>query len=142
MQSLRSALLKQPLLAATVLLAALLVRMLVPAGFMPVVEDGRLTLAICSGYGPVAAAPAAHGMDHGGGHAMAGMTHHEDPQHQAQNPCAFADLAVPALGGADPIQLAAALLFIVAAALLPRRQVAPRAASHLRPPLRGPPLTA
>ncbi len=147
-QPLRSALLKQPLLAAAILLAALLLRLIVPAGFMPVVEDGRLTMVVCSGYGPVPAAP----IDHGAGHVMPSMAHHAAPQHhssdhdsaehQAQNPCAFADLALPALGGTDPIQLAAALLFIIATALLLRTQLPPPAVRHLRPPLRGPPLLA
>jgi hypothetical protein len=148
-QPLRSALLKQPLLVAAILLAALLLRILVPAGFMPLVENGRLTLVVCSGYGPVTPAPAAHGE----ARAMPGMAHHAEPQHhqirhhetpehQAQSPCAFADLALPAIGGADPIQLAAALLFIVAAALFVHGTLPPRAARHVRPPLRGPPLPA
>lgn len=148
MQPLRSALLKQPLLAAAILLAALLLRLFVPAGFMPVVENGRLTLVVCSGYGPVPAPP----MEHGATYAMPGMAHHAEPQHhgsdhhppehQVQSPCAFADLALPVIGGADPIQLAAALLFILAAALLLHAQLPPPAARHLRPPLRGPPLLA
>ncbi|ONF95349.1 hypothetical protein [Sphingomonas jeddahensis] len=142
MQPLRSALLKQPLLAAAILLAALLLRMFVPAGFMPMVENGRLTLVVCTGYGP-APMPAASEQ----AHAMPGMQHHQpaqhDPaQHQAQNPCAFADLALPAIGGADPVQLAAALLFIVTLALFGRSTAPPAATRHLRPPLRGPPLPA
>jgi hypothetical protein len=114
-----------PALAAAAVLAALLLRLVVPAGFMPVVEHGRLTIALCSGAGPMTAMP--------------GHGHHQPPATAAKS-CAFADLAVPAIGGADPIQLAAALRFVLALGLVLALVLPVVAPARLRPPLRGPPL--
>lgn len=109
-----------------ILAATLLLRVLVPAGFMPVVEQGRVTLAQCSGYGPVVAKP----MHHRG---------HHMPAPQTQSPCAFADLALPVLGGVNPLLLAEALAYIAILALLLVVIAAPRSPARLRPPLRAPP---
>jgi hypothetical protein len=114
------------LLALAIGLAGLMLRLAVPAGFMPVLDHGQLTLTLCSGYG-AASVPALH---HGQG------------EPSADNSCAFADLALPLVGGADPVQLAAALLFIAAAALFFAAVLPPSAGLRLRPPLRGPPLPA
>ncbi|OAN66363.1 hypothetical protein [Sphingomonas sp. TDK1] len=143
-------------LAFAILAAALLARVCVPAGFMPVRDtDGTVRLAFCSGYGPApmaASMPAspADGMPHamGGMHHMAGMTHampsHDRPADgaQMQSPCAFADLALAAIGGADPIQLAALLLFVLATGFITALPLPPRAPARLRPPLRAPPSLA
>lgn len=125
---LRSALLDHPWLALAIGLAALMLRLAVPAGFMPVVHHGQLGLAICSGYGNAAAGP---------DHAMG-----SPDKPKADGSCAFADLALPLIGGADPVQLGAALLFIMAAALFFAALLPPRAGLRLRPPLRGPPIPA
>ncbi|MBB5709808.1 hypothetical protein [Sphingomonas xinjiangensis] len=138
------------------MLSALALRLAVPAGFMPVLGDHGLRLVACSGSGPMLPiAPPAHtsmpGMHGSAGHAHhasaaapVAMQHGDAPaEHpQAEDGCAFADLATPALAGADPIQLASAILFIVAAALFFRAALAVGAAPRLRPPLRGPPLPA
>ncbi|HEX8481936.1 MAG TPA: hypothetical protein VF650_08550 [Allosphingosinicella sp.] len=126
MRLLRSALLKHPLLAVTIGLAALMLRLAVPAGFMPALDHGRLVLTVCSGYG---AAQARHAMP-------------SPDKPKADGGCAFADLALPLIGGADPVQAAAALFFMIAAALFAGAALAPCAALRLRPPLRGPPLPA
>jgi hypothetical protein len=118
-------LLKHPLLAVAIGLAGLMLRLAVPAGFMPVLHHDQLTLTICSAYGAAASDPA----------------HHEGKP-KADGSCAFADLALPLIGGADPVQLAAALLFIIAAALAFGAVLPPRSGLRLRPPLRGPPLPA
>lgn len=136
MRPLRSALLKHPLLVVAIGLSALMLRLAVPAGFMPVLDHGQLSLSICSSYGttaaqPAQAAPAARGLDH-----------HDDRKPKADGSCAFADLSLSAIGGAGEAQIAAALLFIVAAALFLGALLPPRAALRLRPPLRGPPLPA
>lgn len=118
--------------AFALIAAALLVRVCVPAGFMPVAgQDGTLHLAFCSGYGPMPA------MDV----TIPGM-HHQGDDAQMQSPCAFADLALVAIGGTDPIQLAALLLFVLATGLAIVLPLPPRAPSRLRPPLRGPPHSA
>ena len=128
MRLLRSALRKHPLLALAIGLAGLMLRLAVPAGFMPVLHHGQLSLTICSGGGTAAAGPA-HGM-------------RSPDQPKADGSCAFADLALPLVGGADPVQLGAALLFIMAAALFFAAVPPPSAGLRLRPPLRGPPLPA
>lgn len=127
MNGLRRHLRSRPWLAALALAAALMLRVLVPAGFMPTVAQGRVTLTLCSGVAPQPMA------------RMHGMTHHENGD-AAQSPCAYADLALPALGAADPVLLAAALAFVVAAAVRRVVPLAARAFARLRPPLRGPPL--
>lgn len=131
MRTLHRRLRSHPGLVALVFAAALALRVLVPAGFMPTVADGRVTLMLCSGVQPaqpMAAMPgmAHHNSDHGGG--MVG------------SPCAYADLAVPALGAADPVLLAVALAFVMALAIRRAIPLAPREFARLRPPLRGPPL--
>jgi hypothetical protein len=128
-------LLKHPLLALAIGLAALVLRLAVPAGYMPVLDHGRLELNPCPGGARIAASAApAHGApsrpveSHGGGSTDSG------------GGCAFADLAVPATGGADPFQLGAALLSRAAPGRFPAAAPRPLAALRLRPPLRGPPL--
>lgn len=135
MGPIRSALLKHPLLFLAIGLAGLMLRLAVPAGFMPVMNHGQLTLTICSGYGATASEPA----DRTASAAASGEHHHRDKA-KADGSCAFADLSLPLIGGADAVQLAAALLFIIAAALFFAAVLPPRAALRLRPPLRGPPL--
>jgi hypothetical protein len=114
-------------LAAFVVAMALAVRILVPAGFMPTLQDGSITVTLCDGYGPAKMTM-----------PMPGMEHHEGGQMQQR--CAFADLALPALGGADPIQLAAAIAFLLLAAFFAVPAFDLRRARNIRPPLRGPPL--
>ncbi|HEX8450141.1 MAG TPA: hypothetical protein VF652_11175 [Allosphingosinicella sp.] len=135
MGTLRFVLLKHPLLALAIGLAALVLRLAVPAGYMPVVGQPGPALTLCPGGGQAAAT--AH-QPHGDP-SMPGPAHGADPGDSARS-CAFADLALPAIGGADPFQLAEALTFIPASALLPSSPLPPRAALRLRPPLRGPPL--
>jgi hypothetical protein len=119
-QLLRSVLLKHPVLALLIGLAALALRLAVPAGFMPALDHGQVVLAPCPGAGPAA--------------------HHDEGGAQVESSCAFADLSLPAMGGPGAFELAAALLFF-AFTLLFLRSAPPRgAALRLRPPLRGPPL--
>lgn len=138
MGPIRSALLKHPALILAIGLAGLMLRLAVPAGFMPAVHDGQPVLAFCAGYGTAAVTLAAAET----APSESGADHHGQSQSSANGSCAFADLSVPMIGGADPIQLAAALLFIVAVGLLFAALPTPRAALRLRPPLRGPPLPA
>ena len=135
MRLIRSALLKHPLLALAIGLSAMVLRLAVPAGFMPAIEQGRLTLALCSGYGQAVSAPS-----HEMASSTTGVAHHGEDRPKADNSCAFADLALPAIGSADPVLLEAALIFILASGLYPVAALPSRAALRLRPPLRGPPL--
>lgn len=116
-------------IAAIIVTMALIVRIVVPAGFMPMMDGGSFTITLCDGIGPAV-------MDM----AMPGMKHHGDDAHRMQGRCAYSDLAVPAIAGADPIQIAAAIAFILLAAFFAVPAFDLRRARHVRPPQRGPPL--
>lgn len=135
MRSLRSALLKHHVLAVTIGLAGMILRLAVPAGFMPVLHHGQLSLAICSSYGDSAARSAFQAPS-----PMSGMGHPGEGEPKAGGSCAFSDLALPLIGGVDPIQLVAAARFIIAAPIFSRALLPPGAVWRLRPPPRGPPL--
>jgi hypothetical protein len=121
-------------LTLVLLALALAIKAVVPAGFMLSAGGDRfLTVTICSDASgtPKQMQIAIPGkQDTSGDHSDAGAnaTH-----------CAFSGLGHSALGGADPLLLAAALAFILLLGLaslpvLPLRDIA-----FLRPQLRGPP---
>ncbi|MBV9932188.1 MAG: hypothetical protein JO013_14760 [Alphaproteobacteria bacterium] len=115
------------------LFAAMLLRLLVPAGFMFASDGhGSPTLVPCDGV--AAAAPA---------HAMHGA-HHVPPSHPAhrqQASCPYAALAAPVLPPL-PAPLAAPPAVVPAPApVAPRASVADRQES-VRPPSTGPPHAA
>ena len=119
--------------AACLLLAlTLCMKLIVPVGFMPQLADGGVELVMCDGMAPPAPMATMHGM-HGHHHGHDGPT-------KPDAPCPFAGLAAPALGGADPIQLAIALADILVAGLVAATAIRLRAVGHVRPPLRGPPV--
>lgn len=89
-----------PLLSRHVLLlavgCALMLRILIPAGWMPVADAHGLRIALCSGTG--AAAGASVDASSGGHHAA---THHQktdDKTTHTDQPCAFAGMALPWTG--------------------------------------------
>lgn len=134
------------LLAAWIVGLALLMKLIVPAGYMIAAPGGTLRIVLCSGYGPVQPvmaghAPAKQAM------TMPGMVHQQDKtDHHGRGgkepPCVFSALSGGALPMVDAVLLAVVLAFIIVrvfrAPLLPVRA----GASYLRPPLRGPPATA
>jgi hypothetical protein len=63
---------------------------------------------------------------------------HDEAADKGQ-PCTFSGLGHAMLGGADPIQLAAALAFILLIGIAPLPRLPARDFAFLRPPLRGPP---
>lgn len=149
---LRRLLLDHRTLALWLAVAALTVKLLVPAGFMVGVVDGRVSLQICSGFGPVVAAPT---MDHAmAGHAMPGPvddaramadhrgeTGHDGTEHAGVGmPCPFAALAHGAVAAADAVVLASAIAFVLALGFAAVVRPAARRVPFLRPPLRGPPI--
>lgn len=114
--------------------ATLLLKLLVPTGYMIDNTSGHLSITICSGIGPATAM-----MD------MPGM-HGDMPDHgkskdhgKAEMPCAFSGLSAAMLGSIDPVQLAALIVFILAIGLIATIPPAPARPAYLRPPLRGPP---
>lgn len=128
-------LLAQRHLAILLCLAALALKLLIPGGYMLSADHGRLAITVCSG---VASRPIATAVMHGA------MKHHAPQQHHGavELPCAFAGLSHPALGTVDPILLVAAIAFVRAIGRTPAPRPMPARATHLRPPLRGPPAAA
>lgn len=136
MAAFRAFLLAHRAAAALLVAVALAIKALVPGGYMVAGGTRTFTVLVCSETQhrqttmrlvlPVEA-------DHGRDDAQSG---------KAPATCPFAGLALPALAGADPLQVALALAFIVALACAPapRRLTAER--RRLRPPLRAPPAAA
>jgi hypothetical protein len=138
--ALNRTLLAQRHLAMLICVAALAMKLLVPAGYMLSAHHGRISVTLCAGVAPSPAPPAMTA-------PMAGMhdgtRDHErkDSHGQVELPCAFAGLAHQALAAADPILLAAAIAYIVALGVMARAHRLTPVSHHLRPYLRGPPTT-
>ena len=120
-------------IALALLACALALRLLIPAGWMPVVDATGLHLTLCSGSGPIEL-PAAH-------HAMAGMAHHHHHHDQGMpdHPCAFAGLG---LALAEPVLPAIALIAPVVEAtvvVIPATVAIGRGLAAPPPPPTGPP---
>ncbi len=111
---------------------ALAMKLLVPAGFMPVVGAHGVEIVICSGNGPMSMTMAIPGKAGQPGDDQGGSAKHDAP-------CAFSGLVAPGLGGADTIQLAIAVAAIIALGLLFRPGARPQQWAFVRPHLRGPP---
>jgi hypothetical protein len=132
-------------LAAWLIAVTLLMRILVPTGFMLAgTPTGGITFVMCSGYGPVEPVVSKHAMHHGGtaAHDAAKPAHEQHDETAKELPCAFAGAATASLAAVDPLLLAVALFFILAAAFRLPVRLPTVAAPFLRPPLRGPPVTA
>ena len=119
-------------LRSALILAALLLRFMVPAGFMiGTAASGAPGLVLCPGI-------------EASGHVMAMQGHrpHHDPAAHREAPCPFAALAAPALPPAPPVFLPppplrdeAAAVAVFAVAPEPPLAAPP-------PPATGPPATA
>ena len=121
-------------LAVLLCAAALLLKLVVPTGYMIDSSHGRIAITVCSGIEPSAMAmemPAAHG----------NMPDHGKPKDHGRTelPCAFAGLSAAALCAVDPVQLLALIAFFMATGLAGIVLPAPLWLHHLRPPPRGPP---
>ena len=103
--------------------AALMLKVLVPAGFMPTVSSGAILVQLCSGQGPQTVMM-----------ELLGRSGDHDPadHKQADMPCAFSGLSSPAL----------AIAFILAMGFLGLSFALPAASPFLRPPPIGPPTAA
>lgn len=126
-------------LFAVLLLVALSIRALVPAGYMPVRAADSLIISLCNGQGaaPLVIDVAANG-DVRIMPAGEDDGHHGTP-HDSDGFCLFSALTAPALQAAVPPVAAAAL--VVLREIAPLRPVALLLAQtpFVRPPLRGPP---
>ena len=125
-------LLAQRYLAVLLCAATLLLKLIVPTGYMIGSEHGRVTIELCSGGAPQTTTMS--GM-HGGMPDSGTSKEHGKPE----IPCAFTSLSAASLAAIDPIQLTVLIAFIevvgLALIVLP---ATPRSA-YIRPPLRGPP---
>jgi hypothetical protein len=134
MTSLRALTHRYAQLTLVLVAIALAVKALVPAGYMISPAGGRfLTVTICadaSGTPKQMRIAIPDKNQTGGDHSEAA---------DKSQPCAFSGLGHAALGGADPILLAAALAFILLIGFAPLRAPPARNLAFLRPPLRGPP---
>lgn len=132
-------LLAQRHLAVLICAAALLLKLLVPTGYMIDSSQSRITVTICSGIAastmtmevPRTEMPGIHGdmPDHG----------KKGQSKAAEMPCAFSGLSGAALGAIDPLLLAALIAFVMAIGFAGVVLPAPSRPAYLRPPLRGPP---
>lgn len=132
MHRLRDLVLANRPFAGAILVLALMMKVVIPAGFMPTVSNDQIVASICSGTGPMTMAMPIPGLQHG----KSDGSGHQD---KAEQPCIFAGLSAPALTGADPLLLAITILFILVLGLRSMALPASTAPPHLRPPLRGPP---
>lgn len=133
MTGLRQYLLRHRAVAVWLVALALLMRVLVPTGYMLGMSAGSITVELCSGHG---AMPMPMPMP------MPGMAHHggdRSDHGKAEQPCAFSGLSAPSLAAADPILLALVVAFIVATAFRAAVPSLARRPAFLRPPTTGPP---
>lgn len=147
MQAIRH-LLAQRHLAVLICAATLLLKLLVPTGYMIDSDHGRIAIVICAGTMPRAMTMEMPGDLPGGMPGMSGdmaghagpMKHGGSKDHgRAEMPCAFSGLSAAVTGTADPVQLAALIAFVVAIGLTAIVSPKPFRRPYLRPPLRGPP---
>lgn len=121
------------LLAGLLLACALVMRLALPAGFMPVASGGQITLALCNAASP-----------HVGATSITIELPAKDAPDSATDTaqCPFAAAATPALTGGEGPDIAAPGLLFAEFALPPPAAPAPLRPAFLTPPLRGPPLPA
>jgi hypothetical protein len=123
-------------LSLALVLFALCIKALVPAGFMASTSTDRvLVVSICA--------------DASGGlrqmHMVIPAVDQDESQPKSvkqEGQCAFSVIAHAATGGADAFALALAFAFALVLGLAPDRRHPFKQVSYLRPPLRGPPLNA
>ncbi len=129
MQLLRAFFLHHRRMAALLIALALAMKALVPAGFMLGHDSRVITVQICAdALGQQITQKIVLPSSHSG-----------DDKAKSDSPCHFSALGHAMLGGADPVLLALALVFILALGFAPVLAPAPRRIAFLRPPLRGPP---
>ncbi|MDF7774085.1 hypothetical protein P1X14_02400 [Sphingomonas sp. AOB5] len=121
-------------LFAAMFALALLVRIAVPAGFMPVATAQGIVVTICDAVNGGKTMVVDLGNPDVGGQQS-------DHQQKAES-CAFAGMSAPALGTGAPPLLAERAMLLREFALAPPADFAPGRADYLTPPLRGPPALA
>ena len=136
-------------IAVAICVAALLLKLIVPTGYMIDASRGHFAIIACPG---TVAAPAANAMtgmsgmhaampDHGMQSDHGGAKDHDPSGGHAkvELPCAFAGLSAAALGAVDPILIATFVAFVMLLGYRAGYSPPVVQRSFLRPPLRGPP---
>ena len=132
MSSLRAFIHQHPALAALLLLWALAIKAVVPAGYM--VGPGSIAMVLCDeGRGTAVSKVVSVPMKPG----LPGEAPDSD-----KAGCAFTALGMAMTGNAGPALLALAIAWALVIGLAPVEPARPRRAGQLRPPLRGPPALA
>ncbi|HQS68502.1 MAG: hypothetical protein B7Y36_07880 [Novosphingobium sp. 28-62-57] len=129
MNRVRTSLLRYRTMAFVVILAALFFKALIPAGTMVMPVNKVLTVALCDGMA--------------GNHAERDIVvpmKSKPVSGENQQGCAFSALGMAMTGSIDPVQLLAALAFVLALAFAPWPALHVQAVTRLRPPLRAPPV--
>ncbi|KUR73167.1 hypothetical protein AQZ52_04495 [Novosphingobium fuchskuhlense] len=139
MSGLRTFLLRYRAMAFALMALALAMKAIVPAGYMVGAESKVLTIRICD---DAQLSAAAHNALNARDIAIPMKGEPAGKHSKADGMCPYGALSFAGLAGADPIQLALALLFILATGFAALALPAPRRISYLRPPLRGPPALA
>ncbi len=134
MTSLRAFLLSHRAIAMLVIAAALCLKLVVPTGYMIGTDTRVLTIQICND---------------GTGHTLTTklvVPLKQSPADQSgksgKAECPYSSLGHASLAGADPVQLALALAFIIALGFAAVAAPPLKRAQYLLPPLRGPPALA
>lgn len=133
MQILRTFLGENRRLALALIFCALLIKALVPQGYMIGSTSKTLTIQICAdGTGVAVSKQIEIPMESG--------SHDPNSGHgKADGSCSFTSLAMAGLTDADAQLLAVALAFILLLGFAPTALALTSNNHHLRPPLRGPP---
>lgn len=120
-------------LAMLLLAMAMLVKVLVPTGYMAGDGQRLLSVQIClDGINHKTIQIALPSEDTPSGHQP-------DTSGKADLPCAYTILSMGMTGGVDAPLLALAIAFILALGFAPAHPVLKDRSHHIRPPLRGPP---
>ncbi|MDB5687427.1 MAG: hypothetical protein JWR77_2016 [Rhizorhabdus sp.] len=115
-------------LALLIVVMAIGLRAVMPAGYMANVSAQGITVELCSGVAGQTMTISLPGVHRSG----------DTDKSHADSPCAFAGLGLATLPAIDPFVLAIAIAFVMAAIF--RVALPPvDAPAFLRPPLRGPP---
>lgn len=132
MHALRTMIGNRRQLALLLVVLALCMKALLPAGYMVSGSAKTFTVTICT--------------DATGGMKTTEITvPAKDPMHgegKGDAHCPYSSLSMAAAGGADAPLIALAIAFILALGFLPAPRLPFRRTYYLLPPLRGPPATA
>ena len=136
MQTWRSLIQDHRKLAMLLVFCALCMKALIPQGFMIGTSTMTLTVQLCTdGSGVMKTQTIEVPM-------KKGSTNQSGNHGKTEGTCAFSSLAMAGMAGADPIQLDLALSFILSLGFAATATQHFAAFTHLRPPLRGPPVAA